>query len=264
MADLIIAPVRVTDHGPADHGPADHRPADREVWVAFDAADLEVTALDAVDLTRPLAKIAADHVVVPADRVLTGLDRTAVTSLTAILFGAEACGLAGWAVQHRRRIRQDQASVRPADRAVPGRQAPVRPDADPGRAGASHGLGRLADRPGRRPRLLRQRRRRRGPGRGGRCHQRLHPDSRRHRLHLGTRRSPVLPPGAHAPLAARFLHQLADPGGPARPGQRHQAAHDRAARRRRRIPGRRPRRTSRDQRRHRPASAPKGWPPAAG
>ncbi|HEY3908186.1 MAG TPA: acyl-CoA dehydrogenase [Streptosporangiaceae bacterium] len=93
MADLIIAPVRVSDRGPAGRGPAG-----REVWVAFDAADLEVTALDAVDLTRPLAKIAADHVVVPADRVLTGLDRTAVTSLTAILFGAEACGLAGWAV----------------------------------------------------------------------------------------------------------------------------------------------------------------------
>jgi alkylation response protein AidB-like acyl-CoA dehydrogenase len=83
MADLIIAPVIS---------------ADREVWVAFDAADLEITPLDAVDLTRPLAKIAADHVVVPPDRLLTNLDRAAVTSLAATLFGAEACGLAGWAV----------------------------------------------------------------------------------------------------------------------------------------------------------------------
>jgi 3-oxochol-4-en-24-oyl-CoA dehydrogenase len=88
MADLIIAPVRVAGGGPAD----------REVWVAFDAADLEITALDAVDLTRPLAKITADHLVVPADRVLTSLDREAIISLTAILFGAEACGLADWAV----------------------------------------------------------------------------------------------------------------------------------------------------------------------
>ena len=83
MADLIITPVNS---------------AGREVWVAFDAADLEITALDAVDLTRPLAMVAADHVIVSPDRVLTGLDRTAVTSLAAILFGAEACGLARWAV----------------------------------------------------------------------------------------------------------------------------------------------------------------------
>jgi 3-oxochol-4-en-24-oyl-CoA dehydrogenase len=33
---------------------------------------------------------------VPADRLLTGLDRRAVTSLAAILFGAEACGIADW------------------------------------------------------------------------------------------------------------------------------------------------------------------------
>ncbi len=35
---------------------------------------------------------------IAADRVMTGLDRTAVTSLAAILFGAEACGIADWAV----------------------------------------------------------------------------------------------------------------------------------------------------------------------
>ena len=38
-------------------------------------------------------------VTVPADRLLSGLDRTAVTSLAAILFGAEASGMADWAVQ---------------------------------------------------------------------------------------------------------------------------------------------------------------------
>ncbi len=35
----------------------------------------------------------------PADRLLTGLDRRAVTSLAAILFGAEASGIADWATR---------------------------------------------------------------------------------------------------------------------------------------------------------------------
>jgi 3-oxochol-4-en-24-oyl-CoA dehydrogenase len=84
LADLVIAAVS-TDDG--------------EAWVLLDAADLEVTALDAVDLTRPLANLRADDVLVSADRILSGLDRTAVMSLTAILFGAEACGIADWSVQ---------------------------------------------------------------------------------------------------------------------------------------------------------------------
>jgi alkylation response protein AidB-like acyl-CoA dehydrogenase len=41
----------------------------------------------------------ADGVPVPADRLLTGLDLVAVTSLAAILFSAEACGIADWAVR---------------------------------------------------------------------------------------------------------------------------------------------------------------------
>ena len=73
--------------------------ADGEVWVLLEAADLEVTAVDAVDLVRPLANLRADAALVSADRILTGLDRSDVTSLAAILFGAEACGIADWAVQ---------------------------------------------------------------------------------------------------------------------------------------------------------------------
>jgi alkylation response protein AidB-like acyl-CoA dehydrogenase len=84
MADLIITSVSI---------------GDREAWVVLDAADLEVTALAAVDLARPLASVRADAVPVPADRLLSGLDRGAVTSLAAILFGAEACGVADWAVR---------------------------------------------------------------------------------------------------------------------------------------------------------------------
>jgi len=57
-----------------------------------------VTALPSVDLTRSLGTISADHVAVPAERVLNGVSRTTVTSLAAIIFGAEAAGLADWAV----------------------------------------------------------------------------------------------------------------------------------------------------------------------
>ena len=79
-----------------------------EAWVVLDSADLRVTAADGVDLTRPLASIAADAVHVPADRVLAGVDRTEITSLAATLFGAEACGIASWAV----RTAADYAKIR--------------------------------------------------------------------------------------------------------------------------------------------------------
>jgi alkylation response protein AidB-like acyl-CoA dehydrogenase len=82
MADLVIAGVQ-TDRG--------------EIWAAIDAASLEITRLDSLDLTRPVARIRAAGAAVPADRLLPGLDRGAVTSLAAILFGAEASGIADWA-----------------------------------------------------------------------------------------------------------------------------------------------------------------------
>jgi alkylation response protein AidB-like acyl-CoA dehydrogenase len=83
LADLIIVPVQT---------------ADGEVWAAVDAAGLQITALDSLDLTRPVAQLRAESAAVPADRLLPGLRREAVTSLAAILFGAEACGIADWAV----------------------------------------------------------------------------------------------------------------------------------------------------------------------
>jgi len=84
LADLVILPVQ-TDAG--------------EVWAAIDAASLDVTALQSLDLTRPVARVRAGRAAVPADRLLTGLNRAAVTSLAAILFGAEASGIAGWATR---------------------------------------------------------------------------------------------------------------------------------------------------------------------
>jgi 3-oxochol-4-en-24-oyl-CoA dehydrogenase len=68
-----------------------------DALIVLDAADLVVTANASLDLTRPLATVRADGVTVPADRVLT-LDQTAETSLAVILLGAEACGIADWAV----------------------------------------------------------------------------------------------------------------------------------------------------------------------
>ena len=84
LADLVILPVQ-TDAG--------------EVWAAIDAATLDVTALESLDLTRPVARVRADRATVPADRLLTDLNRAAVTSLAAILFGAEASGIADWATR---------------------------------------------------------------------------------------------------------------------------------------------------------------------
>jgi 3-oxochol-4-en-24-oyl-CoA dehydrogenase len=83
MADVVIAGAQSSDG---------------EVWVVLDSADLELTPLDGVDLTRPLARLRADRVAVPAERVLHGIDRGSVTSLAAIVLGAEACGIANWAV----------------------------------------------------------------------------------------------------------------------------------------------------------------------
>ena len=79
-----------------------------ERWAVVDAADLTVTGLDSLDLTRPLATLRADRVLVPAGRVLPGLTRTDVTTLAAALFAAEACGIAGWAV----RTAADYATIR--------------------------------------------------------------------------------------------------------------------------------------------------------
>src|SRR5215470_16372677 len=70
-----------------------------ESWVAVDAADLEITPLDSMDVTRPVARISASGLAVPSGRVLSGLPPGLVRSLAATLFAAEACGIADWAVE---------------------------------------------------------------------------------------------------------------------------------------------------------------------
>jgi alkylation response protein AidB-like acyl-CoA dehydrogenase len=82
-ADLIILPAR----SGAD-----------TVWVAVDAAGLDITSVGSLDLTRHLGRVLAADVVVPVERQLTSLTSAAVASLAAVVFGAEAIGIADWAV----------------------------------------------------------------------------------------------------------------------------------------------------------------------
>ena len=96
LADLLVLPVRTGD--PAHSGESVPTGED-ELWAVVNAADLIVTGLDSLDQTRPLATVRASGLRVPAGRILPGLTRTRVTSLTAALFAAEACGIADWAVQ---------------------------------------------------------------------------------------------------------------------------------------------------------------------
>jgi alkylation response protein AidB-like acyl-CoA dehydrogenase len=82
-ADLVVFPVRA---------------AEDTTWVAVDAADLRITALDGLDLTRQLGRVEAGGVVVPLDRQLGGLRTGFFADLAATLLGAEAVGIADWAV----------------------------------------------------------------------------------------------------------------------------------------------------------------------
>jgi alkylation response protein AidB-like acyl-CoA dehydrogenase len=83
-ADLVVFPVRA---------------AEDTIWVAVDAADLRITAIDGLDLTRQLGRVEADDVVVPPDRQLGGLRTGFFADLAATLLGAEALGIADWAVR---------------------------------------------------------------------------------------------------------------------------------------------------------------------
>lgn len=83
VADVVVLPV-ATDSG--------------EEWVAVDAEDLTVTELPSLDKVRRVAKVEARDVAVPVDRLLDGLTAETVLDLTAVLFGAEAVGIAAWCV----------------------------------------------------------------------------------------------------------------------------------------------------------------------
>jgi 3-oxochol-4-en-24-oyl-CoA dehydrogenase len=83
-ADLVIMPVR---SGPGT------------VWVAVDAASVEITPVDSLDLTRQIGRVTVSDVLVPVDRKLAGLGTGSVRNLGAVVLGAEAVGIADWAVR---------------------------------------------------------------------------------------------------------------------------------------------------------------------
>ncbi|WP_411140506.1 acyl-CoA dehydrogenase [Streptomyces sp. x-80] len=67
------------------------------VWLAADAATLAVRVQESADPTRPTAEVRADGVPVPAGRLLT-VDGALVRDLAGVLFAAEGCGTAAWAL----------------------------------------------------------------------------------------------------------------------------------------------------------------------
>ncbi|MGW7194927.1 acyl-CoA dehydrogenase [Streptomyces chryseus] len=70
-----------------------------DAWFAVDTGELAVRTHESADPTRPTAEVTARGVTVPADRLLVfagGGDP--VPGLAAVLFAAEACGVAGWAL----------------------------------------------------------------------------------------------------------------------------------------------------------------------
>src|SRR5581483_5229415 len=86
VADLLVLPVSLG------------QPGQEQRWVAVDAADVQVNQVESMDLTRPIGRVTAQRLHVPAERVLAGLPGWQVPALAAIVLGAEACGIADWAV----------------------------------------------------------------------------------------------------------------------------------------------------------------------
>lgn len=81
LADVLVLPVRL---------------ADGQVWVVAPRASLEITEIPSHDLTRRLARVDAASVTVPASDVLD-IDPDEPAHLAAVVFAAEASGIAEWA-----------------------------------------------------------------------------------------------------------------------------------------------------------------------
>ncbi|MFI6769989.1 acyl-CoA dehydrogenase [Streptomyces sp. NPDC050355] len=67
------------------------------VWCAVDADALDVRPQESADPTRPTAEVRAEEVRVPGERVLA-VDGALVRDLAGVLFAAESCGTAAWAL----------------------------------------------------------------------------------------------------------------------------------------------------------------------
>ena len=186
--------------------------------VEGDAPGVERARLDALDLTRPLASVTLRDA--RAVRVGAGRDTAAwlseVTDLVLAALAAEQLGGAARCLELSVEYAMRPRAVRPPDRLVPGHQAQVRHPAPRGRVRPVRGS--RGNRGAGRPRAGRGAR---GGARLrpllGRLHPRrqgVHPDPRRHRLHLGARRAPV-------PTAGEVVRAFPRPArAPARPAGR--------------------------------------------
>jgi alkylation response protein AidB-like acyl-CoA dehydrogenase len=97
-ADLLVLPVDAPEAGGGEAGAGEGHAgtAGAGAWVVVDAADVTVTPLGSTDVTRGVAAVSAAGLTVPADRVLRGVADPA--GIVAVVLGAEACGVAAWAV----------------------------------------------------------------------------------------------------------------------------------------------------------------------
>ncbi|MGW3011405.1 acyl-CoA dehydrogenase [Streptomyces sp. NPDC001219] len=92
-ADLLVLAAEVT----ASPGGAAAAPGET-VWLAVDAGTLTVRVQESADPTRPTAEVSAHGVPVPAGRRL-GVDSDLVRDLAGVLWAAESCGTASWALR---------------------------------------------------------------------------------------------------------------------------------------------------------------------
>ena len=159
-----------------------------------------------LDPTRRVGRVTLDgRPRSDTERVLARRGRRSRSDLAWLLAAAEAAGGAQECVERGDRVREGPPAVRPADRDVPGGEAPLRQHARRRRARDRRGVGRGARRrAGRRP--VRARRRGRRHARAPRLlAQRAaqHPGARRHRVHVGARRPPAAAPRRRARRAVR-------------------------------------------------------------
>ncbi|HEY8480942.1 MAG TPA: acyl-CoA dehydrogenase [Spirillospora sp.] len=69
-------------------------------WIVLERDEVVVGALESLDITRPVGSVTADGVAVPDERILHPRERGGADAraLAAVLLGAEACGVAGRAL----------------------------------------------------------------------------------------------------------------------------------------------------------------------
>ena len=83
------------------------RDGDADVWFVVDAGDVALADVDPADFSRSLATVTLDEFAVPASNLL-GIDTVGVSDAAAVVFAAEAAGVASWCL----RTAVDYAKVR--------------------------------------------------------------------------------------------------------------------------------------------------------